>query len=48
MLVIGTITYTILTNALSWLPNVSAILLARFCMGLMHPTSIHSIFSLGL
>ncbi|XP_042889431.1 uncharacterized protein LOC122264551 [Penaeus japonicus] len=46
MLVLGTCTYSILANILCWLPNVSAILLARFCMGIMHPTSIHSAFSL--
>lgn len=48
MLVVGTLTYSVLANAVSWLHNISVILLARFCLGLMHPTSIHSAFSLAM
>ncbi|ROT83769.1 organic cation transporter protein [Penaeus vannamei] len=48
MLVVGSMTYSVLANILSWLPNFSVILALRFCMGLMHPTSIHAGYTLAM
>lgn len=48
MLLVGTTTYAVLGNVISWLPNISAILVARFFMGIMHPTSIHCNFILAM
>ncbi|XP_069185234.1 organic cation transporter protein [Procambarus clarkii] len=46
MMTFAMIMYIILGNCLSWLPNISALLTLRFIMGLMHPTSLQSGFSL--
>lgn len=42
----GVLTFVILGNALSWLPNMSAILFARFFMGVGHPSSTETGYSL--
>ncbi|XP_042891765.1 organic cation transporter protein-like [Penaeus japonicus] len=48
MLAVGSVTYTLLANIISWLPNLTVLLVFRFCMGLMHPTSIHAGYTLAL
>ncbi|XP_071547685.1 organic cation transporter protein-like isoform X2 [Panulirus ornatus] len=48
MLAIGLVMYTLLSNCLSWLHNMSAILVVRFFQGLAQPTAIHSGYSLAM
>ncbi|KAG7157391.1 Organic cation transporter protein-like 6 [Homarus americanus] len=46
IMAIGTITYAVVGNCLSWLPNMSAILVFRFIVGLMHPTSLQTAYTI--
>ncbi|XP_037793752.1 organic cation transporter protein-like [Penaeus monodon] len=42
----GVLIFIVLGNSLNWLPNISAILVARFLMGVGHPSSIETGYSL--
>nr|XP_053633881.1 beta-alanine transporter-like [Cherax quadricarinatus] len=49
MMSIGIVTYIILGNSLNWLPNISrTILVLHFMMGLMHPTSTQTSYTLAM
>ncbi|XP_042238697.1 organic cation transporter protein-like isoform X2 [Homarus americanus] len=46
MMVIGAITYAVVGNCLSWLHNMSSILVFRFIVGLMHPMALHTAYTI--
>ncbi|XP_042242972.1 organic cation transporter protein-like isoform X1 [Homarus americanus] len=48
MLAVATVVYCTLAICISWIPDLSAILVARFIMGVMHPTSNHSGYTLAM
>ncbi|XP_042886771.1 organic cation transporter protein-like [Penaeus japonicus] len=48
MLFLATVVFAIFGNILCWLPNIHAILVVRFFMGVMHPTSIFAGYSLSM
>ncbi|XP_069184863.1 organic cation transporter protein isoform X2 [Procambarus clarkii] len=41
MLIISTVMYCLLALGISWLPDLSTILIARFILGIMHPITNH-------
>ncbi|KAK3869351.1 hypothetical protein Pcinc_025335 [Petrolisthes cinctipes] len=42
MVVISTLLYTFIALGSAWLSTLTAILAARFCLGMMHPTSLQT------
>ncbi|ROT85732.1 Organic cation transporter protein [Penaeus vannamei] len=48
MLSLGTVVFSVSGNILCWLPNIHAILVVRFVMGIMHPTSVFAGYTLSM
>ncbi|XP_037793750.1 organic cation transporter protein-like isoform X2 [Penaeus monodon] len=48
MLSVSTVSYTLLANALCWLPDIYSILTVRFLLGVMSPTSVHAGYTLSM
>lgn len=48
MLSVGTVSYALLANALYWLPDIYSILVVRFLLGVMSPTSVHAGYTLSM